>query len=87
MHPSRMSLLLMERRQASRVAVNRPGKLLFGGREVTCVVNDLSEGGAGLTVAIGDLPLDFALLIEGDVSSRECKIAWAEGQRLGVQFK
>jgi PilZ domain len=90
MHPSRLSALLMERRQASRVAVSCPGKLLFGAREVACTVNDVSEGGAGLTVGeaeVAALPSNLALLMEGEASPKNCEIAWAVGDRVGVKFK
>jgi hypothetical protein len=84
-----MSVLLMERRQASRVTVNRPGKLLLGERDVDCVVNDVSEGGAGLTVTIqsGHLPREFVLKLDEDAPARSCQIVWAEGDRLGVIFR
>lgn len=89
MHPSRMSYVLMERRQADRIVTDRPGKLLFGDREVDCVVKDLSDGGAGLTVNSADrtdLPRDFAIRLEGETLSRPCHLVWAKGDRLGVAF-
>jgi PilZ domain len=90
MQPFRMSALVMERRQAPRQVIDRPGKLLFGGREISCTIGDLGGGGAGLLVEsfnIAELPAEFLLVVDNESHPRSCRIAWTDGNRLGVKFK
>ena len=55
---------------------------------IMCTVNDISEGGVGLTfVSISGIPDLFMLEIKGDTEIRICKVAWRqEPHRLGIAF-
>ena len=58
------------------------------GRDLPCTVHDLTSNGAGLSVvsAFG-LPKVFRLAIDGEREDRYCKLAWVDGNRLGVSFE
>ena len=88
MNPTRTSVLLMERRQASRTPANRGATMRFADRDVRCTVVNLSTGGAGLSVErVSDLPPHLLLLIDGENLPRQCRIVWSEANRLGVSFQ
>lgn len=55
---------------------------------ISCMVVDISEGGAGLTfVNTAIIPNTFKLEIEGENKLRVCKVIWkAEPHRIGVAF-
>jgi hypothetical protein len=56
-----------------------------------CVVDDISDGGAKLTVSgsIGNLPLQefFLVLSSTGLAYRHCKLAWVNGEQIGVSFQ
>lgn len=72
------------RRARARLAASiRPDD---GGRDLPCVVWDLSDGGAKL--AVGRpllLPERFTLLFSGTVQ-RRCQIMWRDEKFVGVKF-
>lgn len=87
MNPTRTSVVLMERRQASRVPANRGATIKFADRDVRCTVVDLSMGGAGLIAEPNtELPSPFFLLIDGEDQPRRCRVVWSDADRLGVAF-
>jgi len=53
-----------------------------------CVVWDISEGGARLTVAnLAVIPDEFCLLSARDASSgTACRVAWRSDGQIGIQF-
>src|SRR4051812_29676439 len=75
-----------EDRRASRRRVLKSGVIAYRGRHVTqtCIVRDVSRGGARLQVAssIG-IPDDFELLIELDCSEASCRVIWRRSTELG----
>ena len=88
MNPTRTSVLLMERRQASRTIANRGATMRFADRDVRCTLVNLSAGGAGLAVErASDLPPNLLLLIDGEDRPRQCRIVWSDANRLGVSFQ
>jgi hypothetical protein len=56
-----------------------------------CMVDDISDGGAKLTVSgsIGNLPLQefFLVLSSTGLAYRHCKLAWVNGEQIGVSFQ
>lgn len=88
MNPLRTSVILMERRQASRVATNCGATLRFADGAISCFVVNLSAGGAGLTYDRSfKLPPNGFLSIEGDIQPRPCRVVWQDEGRFGVAFE
>jgi hypothetical protein len=75
-----------ERRRNFRVEWNSPGKIKAQGRTVcSCVVSNLSSGGANLSEVQSSLIPDFFIL-HGLYKSRQCRVVWRSGDELGVRF-
>jgi hypothetical protein len=70
------------RRQAAWVVLDG------GSAKISCVLWDISEGGARLAAAHGNaLPDVFGLFLTKDGKSRRfCQVAWRRGSQLGVRF-
>ena len=78
-----------EHRAAARHRVLKAGTIAFGGGGgISCVVRNLSAGGAALDVVspLG-IPNAFKLIVEQDHSSRECRVVWRTERRIGVIFE
>ena len=79
----------MERRASPRRRVLKGGTISFHqlGTSTDCVVRNVSDGGACLSVAstVG-VPRTFRLII-GDHSIRPCRVIWHTADRLGVAFQ
>jgi hypothetical protein len=77
-----------DNRSISRLPVVKVGTIDFGGGSLTCVIRDLSIGGAGLDVvsSVG-IPDRFTLLLRTDGVHVPCRVAWREECRLGVVFE
>jgi hypothetical protein len=81
---------MIERRTDPRQRTNIRGVARYGAStyEKPCTVSDLSPRGAGLTFATTfGVPRQFQLLIDGETSTRHCRVVWTNGKRLGVQFE
>jgi hypothetical protein len=70
------------RRQAAWVVLDG------GGAKISCVLWDISEGGARIAAAHGNaLPDVFGLFLTKDGKSRRfCQVVWRRGSQLGVRF-
>jgi PilZ domain-containing protein len=70
------------RRQAAWVVLDG------GGGKISCVLWDISEGGARIAAAHGNaLPNVFGLFLTKDGRSRRfCQVVWRRGSQLGVRF-
>ena len=81
---------MSERRQHTRVEWASPGQIIVGtGKsKCFCLVNDLSNGGAKLTMVQPEtLPETFYLaLAPGRGSSRKCRVIWRSSNAVGVEF-
>ena len=78
-----------DRRQGDRRRVLKGARLTFnkGYGAFECVVRNLSEGGARLS--LGDtsaVPSQFDLLITGEDAPRPATVRWREMTALGVSF-
>lgn len=62
--------------------------ILPDGLEVTCVLADISEGGAQIALETPrKMPRRFRLRIQGNLPvHRLCETVWQEGAMLGVRF-
>ncbi|MEA3025339.1 MAG: hypothetical protein QOF91_624 [Alphaproteobacteria bacterium] len=77
-----------ERRNDVRHRTLKAGTISFnrdGG--ISCTVRNLSNAGANLEVAspVG-IPDEFTLVIATDHASRQCRVRWRTGNRIGVAF-
>lgn len=76
-------------RVAERRRILKSGQICFNGRHcsIPCVVRDLTETGAKLTVdGSVSAPDTFELLIELDGTWVDCEVAWRRGSNIGVRF-
>ena len=79
----------LERRKADRVEWNTPGRIRLGsGRTLSCIVHNLSNGGARITAAnIDSIPDEFLLeLAPGSKRVKKCRVRWRALSELGVEF-
>ena len=83
-------MILEERRQAERTAINTPAEIrdLSGSVIAHCVICNQSDGGAKLQFeADVDLPKEFLLMLAGmRTLGRRCQVIWRIGNKVGVRF-
>ena len=54
---------------------------------IMCTVTDLSEVGAGLTVASAErIPSSFQLEVKNAPKIYACRVIWKQDHRMGVEF-
>jgi hypothetical protein len=80
-----------EQRKAFRRPARRAATVTFAAEEppVTCVIWDISDGGARLAVAhpSANLPQHFTLNLFKDGSvRRDCEVVWTDARFVGVKF-
>jgi hypothetical protein len=79
-----------EQRQSARTSTDRVATIRTedSSLEVSCVVCNLSEGGAKLILEEQKLlPTEFVLVLRsGSPLGRRCQIIWRLGNKLGVRF-
>lgn len=58
------------------------------GQPVHCVIHDMSDGGARLSLepAAAELPHIFTLVLFKDSLQRNCRMVWTKGRFVGVKF-
>jgi len=77
------------RRAHPRHAVHLDGKLLLaeGARTLDCVILDMSEGGARVSVGVEmDLPKKVYLWQRSMGSVFDCEVRWREASYVGLHF-
>ena len=80
-----------EKRRTFRRPARRAASVSFGPEAppVTCVIWDISEGGARLAIArpIADLPRNFVLNLYKNGSVKwNCEVVWSDARFVGVKF-
>ena len=83
------AIIAFDRRKERRHRVLKEALIVLnnGHSTMSCVVRDISEGGARLRVPwIYGLPEAFQLTIKGESQVREVRKVWAAGQEMGVRF-
>ncbi|WP_456705388.1 MULTISPECIES: PilZ domain-containing protein [unclassified Bradyrhizobium] len=77
----------MEKRYVRRRRVFKAARIEFPGGALSCVVRDLSDGGANLDVPsqIG-IPHEFMLSIPTAELRRPCRAVWRSAKRIGIAF-
>jgi hypothetical protein len=84
-----MPMLPREKRRTRRIDLRHRGKIssLAGHSVADCVVVDISETGARLTVRIPDVIPDYFRLYYGAKGiTPKCRVRWRRGKELGVEF-
>lgn len=77
------------RRAHPRHAVHVDGKLILaeGARTLDCVILDISEGGARVSVAVAmDLPPKVYLWQPAIDTVFDCEVCWREAKYVGLRF-
>jgi len=83
---------VLSSRKYPRTACEIPAEIILSANQpaIRCTVIDISEGGAGLSLAVSStagIPPSFELVVEGDPARRACRVVWMKPQTLGVEFK
>jgi hypothetical protein len=72
-----------------RIPVNDLSEILVAGSRVpvTCLVRNLSQGGALIESALANLPDRFILTNHTRSKRMVCEVAWRKGRTIGVRFR
>ena len=78
---------MSEHRIAPRKRVLKAGTIEFGGGGIDCIVRNLSDTGAALSVEspVG-IPSEFNLVVVADEVNRRCRVVWRKENRIGITF-
>ena len=80
---------MQERRRFPRQAVHKRAKVLLN-RDKTpldCIVFDLTNHGAGIQLPFNmSVPMSFELSFDNFRSTRDCRVAWQNRDKLGACF-
>ena len=75
------------KQDSRRKVVLKPGVISFQGERISCVVLNISTGGAGLVLEDDDaIPFAFDLQISGEHIRRSCLLVWRNDRHLGILF-
>jgi hypothetical protein len=76
-----------EKRRHPRTDLDEPAYISAGGSVMSCTVRNISLEGAAIDVENpAFVPARFRLVMANDSSSRECRIAWIQKNRIGLNF-
>jgi hypothetical protein len=76
-----------DKRKHPRTEIDEPAYVSSGGAVMSCMVRNISSEGAAIDVENpAFVPPHFRLVMAGDSSIHECKIAWIQQKRIGVTF-
>jgi hypothetical protein len=79
--------IMDERRKHPRTEINQPGYVSSGGSVMSCVVRNISPEGAAIDVENpAFVPERFRLVIADGGAVYECRIAWIQKNRIGLNF-
>ena len=79
--------LMEEKRKHPRTEISEPAYVSVGGSVMSCVVRNISVEGAAIDVENpAFVPARFRLVMAKDSSVRECRIAWIQKNRIGLNF-
>jgi hypothetical protein len=77
----------MENRIAQRNPVLKAGMIEFPDGAFSCMVRNMSKGGAALDVpSIAGIPDDFTLVLPIEGLRLYCRSVWRKDRRIGVTF-
>ena len=78
-----------EQRRDPRRRVLKGATVAYNNRHCTisCMIRDISSGGARLSATSSvDIPDTFELIVELDGIEAECEVVWRYGKDIGVRF-
>jgi PilZ domain len=82
-----MDDFLDEKRKHPRTELDEPAYISSGGSVMSCVVRNMSPGGAAIDVdRPAYVPQRFRLVIARDSSVRDCRVVWMQQGRIGLAF-
>ena len=74
-------------RDSARIAALLPGTISFGEQAFDCVILNLSDRGASLSLETdATIPFVFDLMIDGERRHRRCRVVWRVERQLGISF-
>jgi|SRR6516225_11002040 hypothetical protein len=78
----------LERRKSPRKTVISTALVDVGGPKVACVIWNISDGGAKITIAdSAQLPEEFTLFLsQHEPGGSHCRIVWRSAGEVGVKF-
>lgn len=79
----------ISRRKHVRRRSNAAGtiEVYEGASRIPCVLENISDGGAGLRFEANVLlPPVFTLSVPSEQVDRRCEVVWRDGNRIGVSF-
>jgi hypothetical protein len=77
----------MEKRTAKRTRVLKAGMIEFPGGAFSCMVRNLSDGGAALDIpSSAGIPDEFSLHLPIEGMRFHCRSVWRNERRIGVTF-
>jgi PilZ domain-containing protein len=77
----------MEKRTAQRTRVLKAGMIEFPGGAFSCMVRNLSDGGAALDIpSLAGIPDEFSLHLPIEGMRFQCRSVWRNERRIGVTF-
>jgi hypothetical protein len=77
----------MEKRNEQRNRVLKAGMIEFPGGAFSCMVRNLSNGGAALDVpSLAGIPNEFSLYLPIEGMRFSCRSVWRNERRIGVTF-
>jgi hypothetical protein len=81
-------MAMPERRRVQRTQVFKSAKIVWGQSVRDCVVRDISNLGARLSlISTAYIPDKFALTFDAGHTLRPCRTAWRTGAQIGVEFQ
>jgi hypothetical protein len=89
MSGSETEAAVISRRKHVRRRTNAPGTIQVydGAPGIPCVLENISDGGAGLRFETNILlPPVFTLDVPAEKVDRRCEVMWRDGNRIGVSF-
>ena len=76
-----------EKRRHPRTDLDEPAYVSAAGSVISCTVRNISLEGAAIDVENpAFIPARFRLVMANGSSSRECRIAWIQKNRIGLSF-
>ena len=82
-----MTTALLERRACDRITVRVPATIIVpAGVSASCLVADISEGGARVLIRDIELPEVFVLQFMESGRCRHCRVVWRRNGEMGVAF-
>jgi hypothetical protein len=81
---------LIERRSVGRTRISKSALLFFSAQRgvLACSVRDVTNVGAGLRLhGLSVYPLNFEISFDNFRTARKCRLAWTQGDFVGVAFE